>query len=36
MLKKKVFLSAMEKDEQAVAGLFARIKAAGFDVNGHF
>ncbi len=36
MLKKKVFLSAMEKDEQAVAGLFARVKAAGFDVNGHF
>lgn len=36
MLKKKVFLSAMNKDEKAVAGLFARIKAAGFDITGHF
>lgn len=36
MQKKSIFVSAIEKDENAVRTLFGKIKSYGMDVNGHF
>lgn len=35
-MKKKVFISAMEKNEPAVQALFQAVAKSGFEPNGHF